>query len=52
MKDLHGFLSFKEKQKKVVRRGKVLYDIKGHYKYIDESELLYYYLKQRLKSNL
>ena len=39
MNSLLNFLDFESKQKKSIRGGVKMYDIKGHYKYLTFSEL-------------
>lgn len=38
-----SFLDWKEQQHKIIRGGKVMYDVKGHYKYLYEHELFEYW---------
>lgn len=40
-----SFLDWKEQQHKSIRGGKVMYDVKGHYKYLYEHELFEYWSK-------
>ena len=40
---IQNFLDFKSKQKKSIRGGVEIYDIKGHYKYLSLSELFDYW---------
>ena len=40
-----SFLNWKEHQNKSIRGGKVMYDVKGHYKYLYEHELFEYWSK-------
>lgn len=40
-----SFLDWKEYQHKSIRDGKVMYDVKGHYKYLHEHELFEYWSK-------
>ena len=42
--DLKNFIEWKDKQNKDYLGGKFMYDIKGYYKRLDESELLDYWL--------
>jgi ABC-type phosphate transport system auxiliary subunit len=44
-----GFLEFEKNQSKTERGGMILYDIKGHYKYLTFSELLDYYIKNIIR---
>ncbi len=43
--DLKCFIEWKDKQNKDYLGGKFMYDIKGYYKRLDESELLDYWLE-------
>ena len=40
-----SFMDWKEQQHKSIRGGKVMYDVKGHYKYLYEHELFEYWSK-------
>jgi hypothetical protein len=38
-----SFLDWKEQQRKRIRGGKIMYDVKGYYKYLHEHELFEYW---------
>lgn len=40
---LNSFQEWKDNQVEVERGGKIMYDVKGYYKYLDDSELFNYY---------
>lgn len=44
--DLKGFIEWKDRQSKDYLGGKFMYDIKGYYKRLNESELLDYWLER------
>jgi hypothetical protein len=52
MNKLIGFLEFESNQLKSERGGMILYDVKGHYKYLTFSELLDYYIKNIIKDGI
>lgn len=44
MNVLTGFIDFEKSQTKTLRGGIMMYDVKGHYKYLSAGELFDYYL--------
>ncbi len=42
---IFNFFSYRDKTLSMIRGNKKVYDVKGYYKYLDESELFDYYLK-------
>jgi hypothetical protein len=42
-----SFLEWKDNQCTTIRGGKLMYDVKGYYKYLTESELLNYYIEYK-----
>ena len=41
-----SYLEWKENIRKIKRGDENMYDVKGHYKYLSENELLDYYLEK------
>lgn len=44
---LLNFFSYRDKTPTTIMGNKRMYDVKGHYKYLDESELFDYYIKNK-----
>jgi hypothetical protein len=46
---VHSFIAWKNVQPKIVRGEKIMYDIRGYYKFLDESELFEYWYNKHFK---
>lgn len=44
---VESFLVWKNQQQKTLRGGVVMYDVKGHYKYLSEDELFAYWANDK-----
>jgi len=42
---INHFISWRNSLSRSIRGGKVMFDVHGHYKWMDESEILAFYLK-------
>ena len=46
MKTIEGFINYRNSIDSTIRGGVTMYDVKGYYKYLTESELFEYYFKK------